>query len=168
MKTIIFVRHAKSSWNHAGVKDFDRPLNDRGERDAPIMATRFKKLNMRLDLLVSSPAVRAASTARIFAGILGINPTTILFDEQLYLPEPEAFPEVLGRLPDPVQTVMVFSHNPGITSFVNRLSSTRVDDMPTCSMFAVTSDIDSWADFSTDTNRFLFFDYPKNPKFAER
>lgn len=165
MKSIILVRHAKSSWNNPGVKDFDRPLNDRGERDSPVMARRLTDAGVIPSLLVSSPAVRAATTARNFAGVFGIHPKSIQFEEALYLAPPEVFTNLIRSLPDEHDTVFIFSHNPGITEFANRLTNTRIDDMPTCSVFAVKTDNTRWADFSEEKNEFWFFDYPKNPAF---
>jgi phosphohistidine phosphatase len=162
MKKLILIRHAKSSWSDPATADIDRELNSRGERDAPEMAKRLKKKKIDPDLLVSSPAVRAHDTARHFAKVFDIPKSDIKIEPTLYLAEPPAFFAVLSRLDDEFDTVALFSHNGGITDFANRLTNTRVDDMPTCAMFAVAAEIDKWSDFQESTKSFLFFDYPKN------
>jgi phosphohistidine phosphatase len=161
MKTLLLVRHAKSSWDDVSQTDFDRPLNERGKKDAPVMAERLKKKGIRPDLLVSSPAKRAHSTAKLFARELNIDEKDIHLEEQLYHPEERNINNIICRLPGYVETVIVFSHNPGITYFANMLTSTRLDHMPTAAVFAIKINSDQWSDFETAEKEFLFFDYPK-------
>jgi phosphohistidine phosphatase len=163
MKTIILVRHAKSSWDDFTVPDFDRPLNERGKRDAPVMAARLREHGQIPDLLLSSPAKRARKTARFFAETLGIDKESIQFQEELYLAEPETFAKVIAGLDDKYSCVAVFAHNPGITVFANMTGTARVDEMPTCAMFAYTMDTDHWAKANDAKKKFLFFDQPKDP-----
>ena len=160
MKCVLLVRHAKSDWS-ADTDDFNRPLNERGKRDAPIMAERLMKRNFKIDALVSSPARRALKTARIFADHLGMNKEHIILNEQLYLPPPSKFFEVLQSLDDKMNTVAVFSHNNGITEFANSLGIALIDNMPTCSIFAFKANTNSWSDLRDVNKEFLFFDYPK-------
>jgi phosphohistidine phosphatase len=162
MKKLLLVRHAKSSWDNMSQKDFDRPLNDRGHRDAPRMAKRLIKDGVKIDVLVSSPAVRALTTAEYFAEAYDIRKKNVVQEQVLYLPDPKVFFGVIGAMDDDHKTVAIFSHNPGITEFVNLLCATRVDDMPTCAIFAVKADIQSWKDFEQAEKKFWFFDYPKN------
>src|SRR4051812_32457121 len=163
MKTLIVVRHAKSSWSESGIGDHDRPLNSRGKKDAPEMAERLRKSGIKIDLFVSSTALRARTTARYFADEYGISKKDIVLEEQLYLAPAEAYYEVLSKLDDKYDTVAVFGHNPGITEFANTLSQVHVDDMPTCAVYAVAADTKDWASFKKAAKDFLFFDYPKNP-----
>jgi phosphohistidine phosphatase len=162
MKTLILVRHAKSSWDDPSVKDFDRPLNERGKKDAPEMAKRLKEKGIVLDHIVSSPAKRARRTAREFAQEYDIKKGKIELVDDLYAAGAPAFESTVAKLPDSAKAVALFSHNPGITDYANTLTNTRVDDMPTCALFAVQADIKQWKDFSTAEKKFLFFDYPKN------
>jgi len=159
MKTVLLIRHAKSSWDDSSVSDFDRPLNERGKKNAPEMAVRLHDKGIKPDMLVSSPAKRAKQTAKAFQKILDIQ--DLEFVDELYLPSPEAFAKVISSLPAKVSTVAIFSHNPGITEFANSLSTTRIDNMPTSSVFAVKADVKTWSDFTTQHTRFWFFDYPK-------
>lgn len=163
MKTLILIRHAKSSWNEIGLSDFDRPLNERGKKDAPEMARRLKQKKSEIDLFISSPARRARRTAKYFAEEFGVKKETVKLEEQLYLASPSAFTKIISELNDRYQTVALFSHNPGITEFASSLTNVRIDEMPTCSVFAVQAQTEKWEDFITAEKKFLFFDYPKNP-----
>jgi len=163
MKTLLLVRHAKSSWDDITMKDFDRPLNERGKKDAPEMAERLKEKGIRIDHFVSSPAKRARRTARLFAEVYGFGKDDIELIENLYEPTQEAFANAIAALPGKKEVVALFAHNPGITDFVNSLTNVRVDDMPTCAVFAVSTEENDWAGFAAAEKKFLFFDYPKNP-----
>ena len=163
MKTLIVVRHAKSSWSDSDKDDHDRPLNSRGKKDAPEMAKRLQKRDIKVDLFVSSSALRAHTTARYFADEYDVSKKDILLEEKLYLAPAESYYEVLSALSDKHEVVAVFGHNPGITDFANTLSQVHVDDMPTCAVYAVGADTREWASFKRADKDFLFFDYPKNP-----
>ena len=163
MKTLIVVRHAKSSWDEPGLEDRERPLNEREKKDAPRMAKRFKEKGLEVDLFVTSPAKRALRTARCFAQEYDVKKKDIVLEEKLYGAAAETFYDVIAALMDKYDTVALFSHNPGITDFVNTLTNVHVDNMPTCAVFAVRADIDKWAQFKEADKSFLFFDYPKNP-----
>lgn len=143
--------------------DIDRPLNERGKKDAPEMAKRLKAKGLKADILVSSPAKRARRTATLFAEELDLKKDDILLVDELYMASPAAFERVIASLPDKHGTVVIFSHNPGLTEFTNTLTNVHVDDMPTCGIYAVSGDTDKWATFRPSDKKFLFFDYPKNP-----
>lgn len=162
-KSLLIVRHAKSSWADLSQKDFDRPLNDRGKKDAPAMAKRVhKEKNVELDAIVSSPAKRAITTAKFFAEEFDIKKKNIIEWPELYEASIDKFYKAVSNLSDEYSTVALFSHNPGITAFVNDLTNTRVDDMPTCAVFAIHIKADSWKAFENAEKEFWFFDYPKN------
>lgn len=161
MKTLLIIRHAKSSWDNASVTDIDRPLNDRGRRDAPAMAQRLIKANINIELFVSSPARRARSTAALFIHEFGRKEGEILLIPALYHAPVQTFKEVVAGLDDRYGSAAIFSHNPGITAFVNTLTSVRLDNMPTCGIFAVTGLATKWSEFLTAETTFWFLDYPK-------
>ena len=163
MKTVLIVRHAKSSWANEGQPDIERPLNDRGKKDAPEMAKRAKKRLEKIDLFVSSPAKRAHKTAKLFAEEFEVDKEKIMIVKGLYEAAPAAFYSAIEQLPNDVVSTALFSHNPGITEFVNSLTNVKVDDMVTCAAYAVSADTDSWSAFKDAEKSFLFFDYPKNP-----
>ena len=161
MKTIYLIRHAKSDWG-ADVDDFDRPLNDRGKRDAPVMARRLKLRNVDIDAFVSSPAKRALKTAKIFAAEFSLQHEQIVQIPELYMAPAATFYSVLESLDNSLSSVLIFSHNNGITEFANSLGIARIDNMPTCSVFAFTVEAESWVQIRTALKQFIFFDYPKN------
>ena len=163
MKTLILIRHAKSSWDTAGLSDFDRPLNERGKKDAPEMAERLKEKGIKVDQFVSSPAKRARKTAKYFAEVFGQSKDDILLVDVLYAANISVFRKVVGELENKNDVVALFSHNPDITEYAASLTNVKVDDMPTCAMFAVQAETNDWAEFETAEKKFLFFDYPKNP-----
>ena len=163
MKILLIIRHAKSSWDNINTPDIDRPLNDRGKKDARVMARKLAKAGIRIDRLVSSPARRARHTAELFAREFNVSGKDILLLNGLYHAQPATFQQVVAGLNDEDNTVALFSHNPGITAFVNTLSSVRLDNMPTCAVFAVKSGTSKWSEFLTGNCEFLFFNYPKSP-----
>lgn len=160
MKQLLIVRHAKSSWALAGQQDFDRPLNDRGLRDAPMMAQRMLDKQVTIDAFVSSTANRALTTCRFFVDAYQAKDKLTTVSELYHAPA-YVFYEVLADVDDAVETVAVFAHNPGITAFVNELTSTQIDNMPTCAVFAVKIETEHWRDLKNAKKHFWFFDYPK-------
>ena len=161
MKELLIIRHAKSSWNNAFSSDFERPLNDRGHRDAPKMAEKIKARTVTVEAFLSSTANRALTTATYFVEAYGKTKKDILLFPQLYHAPEAVFYEVIKTIPTDITTAAIFSHNPGITEFVNGLTETMVDNMPTCGIFAIQIESNNWEDFSTATKRFWFFEYPK-------
>lgn len=161
-KTLLIIRHAKSSWDMSTLTDFERPLNERGKKDAPAMAQRLKEKKIKIDAFVASPAKRAKKTAELFCGEYGRKEEEIIFISKLYHAPPDVFFEVIDSLDDSYNTVAIISHNPGITEFVNLLiPEKKLDNMPTCGIFAVKIPSNKWADFKKVKREFLFFDYPK-------
>lgn len=163
MKTLYLIRHAKSSWTESGHRDIDRPLNNRGKKTAPIMAERLMKENVKLDLFVSSPAIRAMETCKIFCSAFRYPANNILEISNLYEGLAENYEAALVGLSDTLKQVAIFGHNPGITYFSHRLSKDiYIDHFPTCGIYAIVFFCESWKDFMLAPNRFLFFDYPKS------
>ncbi|MEO7523562.1 MAG: histidine phosphatase family protein, partial [Ferruginibacter sp.] len=161
-KYLYITRHAKSSWVDFAKPDFDRPLNDRGNRDAPQMAKRLLKRDVQIDAFVSSPAKRAKATCKHFCVEFKADIDKIIFMDKLYQASLEVFYEVIHALDDKYMSVAIFSHNPGITDLVNSLcENVRVDNMPTCGVFAIEINIKKWKDFKSKNNQYVFFDYPK-------
>lgn len=162
MKTLYVIRHAKSGWGDFNLPDFDRPLNDRGKKDAPEMAARLKENNIIIDAFVSSPAKRARKTCKLFCEAYNYKEDDIIYIDSLYLAPAEKIFEVVTGLNNQYSHVAIFAHNPGVTDFANRLTSqVHIDEMPTCGIFAVETAIDNWKDFRNEEKKFLFFDYPK-------
>ena len=161
-KTLLIVRHAKSSWDVGTLNDFERPLNERGKKDAPMMAKRLLEKKVTIEAFVSSPAKRAKKTAELFAAAYGKTDEDVVYVSKLYHAAAEVFFEVVEELDESFSKVALFSHNPGISEFVNLLlDDVRIDDMPTCGVFAVQVQAEKWKDFKKSRKDFLFFDYPK-------
>ena len=162
MKTLLLVRHAKSSWDLATLNDFDRSLNERGKKDAPVMAQRLLDRKIDINTFVSSPAKRAKKTAELFCSIYKKDKEQIVFIPALYHASLNTFFEVVTQLNDDYNCVAIFSHNPVITEFVNQLvENVTIENMPTCGVFAVKTSITKWKEFSISKKELLFFDYPK-------
>ncbi len=161
VKTLYLVRHAKSSWDNLITRDFDRPLNDRGKRDAPRMGKRLKEKRVVPDLLLSSPAKRALTTCELIGDILNYPTEKIKTDRDLYHADDENFLSIIKKINNKHNTVLIFGHNPGLTDFSNRLTDSRIDNVPTCGIVACSLNINSWNMIEWGKGKLDFFDYPK-------
>lgn len=161
MKTLVLVRHAKSSWKDDSLADRDRPLNKRGKRDAPEMARRLADRVGRPDLILSSPARRALATAGVVAEAVGYPVEAIREDERIYLATPAGILEVIRGLEDGIDCVFLFGHNPGLTELVNALSEPAVDNVPTCGVVDLRLATVRWADIARANVRRVAFLTPK-------
>lgn len=144
MRTLYLIRHAKSSWDNPGLRDFNRPLNDRGLREAPMMAQLLADQGVRPDLLVSSPAKRALSTALFFAEKFGIPDDQVLREQDIYEADPTDILRIIGHLPDRAGVVCLFGHNPTFTEVANRFTENFIENIPTCGIVQINSDVDQW------------------------
>lgn len=162
-RKLVLIRHAKSSWAIPTQKDFDRTLNDRGTKDAPVMGKRLKKLGFVPDLIVSSTAQRARQTTQHIAKVVGYKLDAVQWEDKLYHCPSFIYEEVIYALPAQVQTVYIIGHNPGITEFANELSPNFfVGDMPTCAVVVAAFEAQAWTDFPNAQKQIILFDYPKN------
>ncbi len=162
MKTLYLVRHAKSSWKYPTLSDEERPLNKRGQQNAPEMGERLKKRGVVPNLLVSSYARRALDTAQLMANELGYSVKQIVVDERLYHASITDFMEVIKSQNNKVETLILFGHNPGLTTLANTLSDEYVDNIVTAGIYAVRFDVNTWEKVPDSKGEFLFYDYPKN------
>jgi len=160
MKTLFLVRHAKSSRGDPSVSDRVRPLDERGRQDAPRMGKRLAERGVTPDLLVSSPALRALSTAQLVADELGYRRKDILVEEQLYASSADEVLALIGALDNQLDRVMLFGHNPGFTDLAHRLSS-GILDMPTCAVAEFRFDTKAWADVGAVAPAMVKLDAPK-------
>ena len=162
MKTLYLIRHAKSSWDYPELTDFERPLNKRGKRDAPIMGQRLKKRSVLPDLMLSSPANRALTTCQIIANEIGYPSTGILTRNEIYHAGSQTLLSIVQSLKDKNQSVMIFGHNPGFTHLANELTSMNLNNIPTCGVFACEFASETWQTIQYGQGKLLFYDYPKN------
>jgi phosphohistidine phosphatase len=163
MRTISFIRHAKSDQS-VNSPDFDRPLNQRGLKDAPMMGEIIKNTYTLPDLILSSPANRAKSTAKLIAKAFDYPETEIVFMEDLYFADTEAFFEIIHQLDDNFNHIFIVSHNPGTTYIINRISNTRLDHMPTCGIAEISFDVNHWREIEDKSGLLKQFDTPKMHK----
>lgn len=162
MKTIIFVRHAKSNWDNPNHSDFDRPLNNRGISDAPIMAKKLKALVPSIDLIYSSPANRAFTTAKIFADAYNYNHETIVKEQAIYVHGLQYFNSIVSSINSNYNTVILFGHNPDITSLATFYTNEYFDNVPTCGVICIDFDCNDWEEVRQINGKIRFFDFPKN------
>jgi phosphohistidine phosphatase len=161
-KQLLVIRHAKSDWGGADVSDFDRPLNKRGERDAPEMADRLLQKNLIPEHIVSSPAKRALKTAKYFAEALNLSKKDIQEEPSIYEAPVANILKVVNNIDNEYNFVALFGHNPGLTDLVQRLSGGDIYDLPTCGMVLIEFPFDDWKLVSAGTGIQKMYDYPKN------
>jgi len=161
MKRLVLMRHAKSSWDQPDLPDFDRPLNKRGKRDAPLMASRLRELGKKPDLILTSPAVRAISTAIVVAEEFGIPKKKIVENNNIYLASADELLEILRGLDDSRNRVLLCGHNPGMTKLCNLLADLNIDNIPTCGVACLEMAIDSWAELKQASATLVYLEYPK-------
>lgn len=125
------------------------------------MAARLLDRKVTIDAFIASTAKRARKTAALFIKEYGGDKEDIILAPALYLAGPEAFYDAIAKAPASANTIALFAHNPGITEFANELTDVRIDDMPTCAIFAIKVDIKDWAEFKDAQKEYWFFDYPK-------
>ena len=162
IKRLTLLRHAKSGHNNHSMSDRERPLNRRGQRDAPLMGRRLMSKGGRPSLIITSPAVRARQTSRLLAQAIGYPVEFIQTEQELYLADPEIILDVVAGQDNTFTEIVVVGHNPGITELANRLGRTQIDNVPTCGMVQLESDIRSWDEFGRTPCELIDFDYPKH------
>ena len=160
MKTLYVLRHAKSSWNDPDLSDFDRPLNDRGERAAPFMGKLMRERGFVPEMIISSPARRAMETAVLVRKSAGIEPD-IRFDERIYEASPQTLRQVASEADDKLASIMLVGHNPGIEGFIRMLTGETVS-APTAALAVIVLDISSWSAIAPGTGRLEGLIRPKD------
>lgn len=160
MKKIFILRHAKSSWIDTELADFDRPLNDRGLAAAPFMGGLMKKRNQRPDVILSSPANRARSTAELVKEAAGLD-AELRLDERIYEAGSPTLCRVAAELDDGFETAMIVGHNPGMEGFIRLLTGSLVS-MPTAALAEIELEIDGWEEIAAKTGRLVSVTRPKD------
>ena len=162
MKELVLVRHAKSSWKDSSLGDRERPLNKRGEREAPEMGARLERRKHKPDLIVSSTAVRALETARIIAKKLGYPRKAIAVEDRLYGAGVAELLDVIRNTDESVTTLMLFGHNPGLTELANHLGPRPIPNLPTCGVLHLRFETETWSVVGYARGDELLFDFPKS------
>jgi len=161
MKELILVRHAKSSWDNPSLRDHDRPLNNRGKRDAPRMANYLYEQIQSVDALISSTAVRAQLTAVHFKEVFDQNLQYSYSEEDLYHASPYEILDIVKNINEKYGRVIIFGHNPGFTEFANYYATQSIDNVPTCGIVGISFNVTSWSMVSERNGSLQYFYYPK-------
>jgi phosphohistidine phosphatase len=165
MKTIILVRHAKSSWKDPSLDDFDRPLNKRGKMNAPFMGKKLKERKIKPDLLLSSPAKRARKTAIAVAKALDYPKKKIMFVNKMYHSSARYLFDLLKNFDDENEIIMLFGHNPGFNDFADMLLKRNpIFNIPTTGVCCIRLDVNKWHKVKEGKGEIVFFDFPKRYK----
>lgn len=149
MKTLYILRHAKSDWNNAALSDFERPLNERGRKIAPLMGKLMKERNFTPQLIISSPAVRAKQTAELIKENARIE-SEIKFDSRIYEAHPQTLLKIVSEIDDANDSALIVGHNPGFENLV-RILTAKIEPMPTAALAIVDLNINHWNQTSSAT-----------------
>lgn len=160
-KKLYLIRHAKSSSEDASLSDFQRSLNDRGLKDATLMAKLIKGKNIIPDLIISSPAIRALSTAEIFAIELNYNRNKIVSDERIYEAAIRDLITTIREIKDENNTVILFGHNPGLLNIANLLGNKFLPELPTCAVVGIELKVNSWNEVERNCGEIILSENPK-------
>lgn len=161
MKTLILVRHAKSDWGNENIPDLMRPLNERGYSDAQILAKQLAQKIPVPALWLTSPAIRAYSTALLFAEAFKYEPEKFILNKDIYEASVKTLQGIVTSINNEVETAFMFGHNPGFTKFFNQFSDAFADNIPTCGVISLSNDVLKWKDFLSTKTKNEFYLYPK-------
>jgi phosphohistidine phosphatase len=162
MKTLVIVRHAKSSWDQPVLSDHDRPLKKRGYKDAPLMGAVLADWGPPVDRVLSSSAVRALETAEIIVQEMGLPLDEIQIEENLYHASGSEILDIIEEQQDELDGLMLFGHNPGMTDLVNMLSDLDLYNLPTAGVVVLQYEVETWSDISQVDPAQVMIDFPKN------
>ena len=161
MKKIFILRHAKSSWKNPGLSDHDRPLNGRGKKDGPLMASLMKRMNYTPDCIVSSTSRRTRDTVNYVINTLGIESESICFEEALYHGYMDDYEEAIKEVEDERNSVLLVGHNPTITYIANTCMGDSIDNVPTCGLLVIESPAKKWKYFTFVDSHLTKVHFPK-------
>ena len=161
MKSLILIRHAKSSWADPTLQDFDRPLNKRGHRNAPFMGEKLRQKEITIDRVYSSPAKRALDTAHYICDAMGYGADRIDHEPNLYHASADDLLEFVHELDDRFDAVAMVGHNPGFNDLANLLSGEPIDNIPTAGVVIFKASVAHWSEINRENVTMCDFDYPK-------
>lgn len=159
MKKLYIIRHAKSSWKDESLNDFDRPLNKRGKSNAKLMGSKLKNKKVTPDIIISSPALRAKTTAEIIAKEVEYK-NEIIFDDDIYESSPDILHKILTAIDNKNSTIFLFGHNPELNMLVDTYVKHN-ENIVTCGVIEIEFDCEKWADVNEKNARLISFEYPK-------
>jgi phosphohistidine phosphatase len=159
-KRLFLIRHGKANHPAQGASDFTRTLAESGETDVRRMAEKLKNMDIVPDILVSSPAARALSTATGFAEVWK-SPVAIRTEPSIYEAEVRNLLKVVNNLNNRYPSAAIFGHNPGITELANYLSNVNIPNIPTAGVVVIEFPMDDWKYLTYESGTILLFDFPK-------
>lgn len=159
MKKLFVIRHAKSSWKDESLNDFDRPLNKRGKIDAPLMAKKLKKMGIKPDIILASPALRTKTTAQIIASELNSS-KLIRYDDELYEADAQTLMNKIREIGSNHETIFLVGHNPGLSDFLNILVGFD-ENLPTCAIAQIDIDCEDLKELDRTCSKLVSLNYPK-------
>ncbi|MBK0382410.1 histidine phosphatase family protein [Pedobacter sp. SD-b] len=161
-KQLLIVRHAKSDWNDPSINDFNRPLNSRGSKDAPLIGEKLLKKSFKPDLVISSPAKRALNTCEIVCQKIGIEKSKIITNSNVYEASSKQLLKIINQIDNQYDKVALFGHNNGVTDLTVYLSDADIFNIPTSGMVLISFAFDDWEMIGKGTGEVVFYEYPKN------
>lgn len=161
MKMLYLVRHAKSDWSNLFLRDFDRPLNARGEYSAPLMGEYLSKQGIKPDLILSSPALRAKTTAITLAEKLSYPIESISYLPSLYESDVNTILAIIRTISENIETLFIVAHNPEVTECINFITNAEIDNVPTCGVAAIRLNENSWDRVGSNSAELISLDTPK-------
>jgi len=159
IKTLYIIRHAKSSWKDLALDDFERPLNKRGKRDAPVMGERLAKNQVMPDIILSSPAKRAKMSAKIIANKVHYD-KKIIFKQEIYEADQQTLQKIVNNIDDRYDTAFLVGHNPGLNELAEYYVNYE-ENLPTCGIIGIAFTCNHWKESNAENARLLSVDYPK-------
>ncbi len=162
MKTLIFIRHSKSSWKNANLSDHERPLNKRGNNDARLISDFLSNIINTVDILHCSSSERTRETADYF--IKKINFSNCIYDDDLYHISSDNLLKIIRDYNNDIDSLMMIAHNPGLTNFVNLMTDLELWNLPTTGMVAINFNVDSWEMIDKTNGNVFCKKFPKELK----
>ena len=161
LRKLYIIRHGKSSWDHEGLEDIDRPLANRGIRNAGEMAERMQAAGLLPQLIFSSPASRALNTALIMSKTWGLDPESLQIHDPLYMAYPSEIEQTVESAPAEITDLAIFGHNPSFTAYANSFLELPLDNLPTAGVVIVTLKSENWGGIGRKQVQETYVDYPK-------
>ena len=162
MKKIIIVRHSKSSWKDTSLTDFNRPLNNRGNKDGPKISEYLSGRINKIDLLHCSSSVRTFETSKFFSSTIEFK--KIKYDDKLYHCSANLIISLASKYSDQYDSAMIIAHNPGLTNLINIITNITLDNLPTTGLAEIDFDCDSWKNISSENSNLVHVKFPKQLK----
>ena len=161
MKTLYLMRHAKSSWKDAELNDLDRPLLEKGLKRTRLIIEYLQKHDRKIELIITSHAVRAVDTALIIARAFGVTESNFRTEKGVYMADADSLMDQFYDLPSGVSDVMMVGHNPSITNFANTFLDEKIDYLPTSGVVAISFETDKWEELPSARFKMDFMVFPK-------